>query len=623
MKPTHLRPLLALALTALLVAPAARADETPAPTPAPAPAPAPAEPASPVEKHEKSDKLKEDVRREVLDEVRRELDKTKQEIRDEVAYVEVAEDARNYDAKALKELKQTVNLLQLHGYFRTRGDLFNRADLGRGADPSGHTLFPTSAEGDYLGAANMRLRLNPVLRVSDDVAIYGQVDVLDNVVAGANPFIEPFFDATTGSQLLSSGVTGSAVQVKRLWAEIETPIGQLAFGRKGFHWGEGLFYNDGNCLDCDYGNTFDRLQLSAGPFLHHVVTVAADALAEGLTSQNSSSSDWSRYGNFGVPRDLQQGDDALRFSVMVTRSLPPQEQRRRLEDGEWVVNYGAMIAYRTQSSTAPELDQVGPATATGTIVKINGHLVEGDVYAQVQHRKLRLATEWAGVTGGFDNIVGVGATGPQLLGQSLDLLQGAGVVRGTYALLKQDALLLGADFGIASGDRANGQGARPGRPGSGPSGMAGKGDIDGRQFCTTGCSDHEVTNFRINPDFRIDQLLWRNLYTTITDAWFARGEVRFKPGGRASGGADDDGFEFSGALVYSQAIFGDSTPNGTLPLGLELDAAISYTSKDRFFAALVGGFLLPFDGLNNPLLAGDAGSAKLGQVYRGVLGVNF
>lgn len=607
----RLVPSILLAVAALAAAPAPVLAEETAPEPAEKP-----------EKGEKPEKLKEEVRREVLDEVRRELDKARQEIRDEVAYVEGTEDARNYDAKALKELKQAVNLLQLHGYFRLRGDLFNRADLGRGADASGNTLFPTGTS-DYLGAANMRLRLNPVLRISDDLAIYAQFDVLDNVVAGENPFIEPFFDATTGSRLLSSRITGQAIQVKRLWAEVETPIGQLSFGRKGLHWGEGLFYNDGNCLDCDYGNTFDRLQLTAGPFLHHLVTIAVDSLSEGVTSQNDPT--LALYGQWGVPRDLQQLDDALRFSIAVQRTLAPQELRRRVDDGEWVVNYGALVAYRTQHSTTPALEQAGAGATTPAagIVKIDAHLVEIDVYAQVLHRKLRLATEWAGVTGSFADIPGMTATGASLLGQPLDLLQGAGVVRGQYSLLKQDSLLVGVDVGLASGDKAPGMGARPGRKGSAADGSAARGDIDGRQFCTTACSDRDVTNFRINPDFRIDQLLWRNLFTTITDAWFARGEVRFKPGGRASGGGDDDGFELSGALVYSQAIFASSTPNGTSPLGLELDASVTYTSKDRFFAALVAGFLLPFDGLNNPLLADDAGSAKLGQVYRGVLGVSF
>jgi len=26
----------------------------------------------------------------------------------------------------------------------------------------------------------------------------------------------------------------------------------------GYHWGLGILHNDGNCLDCDFGDTYDR-----------------------------------------------------------------------------------------------------------------------------------------------------------------------------------------------------------------------------------------------------------------------------------------------------------------------------------------------------------------------------
>jgi len=622
---------LVLAAIAAAVLPSAgRADEPVEPT-APAPPASPAPDASDASddtppREERAperggDKLRDELRKEMQDELRRELGKAREELREEVALLEVSEDARNQDARQLKELKQVVNLLQLHGYWRMRGELFNRADLGRGADASGNTLFPVASGSELLGAGNMRLRLNPLLRVSDQVAVHGQLDVLDNVLTGSSPLLEPYFDATTGSQLLSTRVTGAPVQVKRLWAEVETPVGQLAFGRMGLHWGEGLLYNDGNCLDCDYGNTVDRLQLTAGPFYRHVVTAAVDMLSVGATSSEVSA--LSRFGNYPVPVNLQSSDDAWRYSLAVVRQTPAPEARRLLDDGGWVLNYGALFAYRSQSTTVPGMEQVSRSAADANVSTINGRLFELDLHAQLLTGKFRLATEWAGLQGGYDNIVGVSGQTAQLLGQPLDVLQGAGVVRGQWLALKQDALLLGVDLGIASGDGAPGQGARPGRPGSAVDGSAGKDDIDGRQFCTTGCSDRAVNNFRINPDFRIDQLLWRNLYTTITDAWFARGELRYRPSGRASGGGDDDGLELGGALVYSQALLDESTPGLGTPLGVELDASITYTARDRFFAALVGGFLLPLSGLNNPLLTGEAGTAKLGQVYRATLGVTF
>lgn len=561
------------------------------------------------------------LKRELLEDVDRALERAKDDIRREVSFVEAEADARSYDARELQELKKTVNLLQLHGYFRGRGDLFNKADLNRGVDPADFTLFPKPNGTTYLGMANMRLRLNPILRISDDIAVYSQIDVLDNVIAGGNPLLDPFFDERTTAEILGSRVGFEALRVKRVWAEIETPIGQVAFGRKGFHWGEGLVYNDGNCFDCDYGTTFDRVQLAVGPLLGgHLFTLAADALTNGFTS--AAVSDWSAYNNSfgpdGRPVDMQQLDDGYRFSLAVTRISPAEQMRRRLDDGQWVLNYGLLGAYRMQHSTAPDFIAGGTNTS---LSKIGASFGEGNLFAEFARSKLRLAFEGAVFGGKIDNRIGDGTVYP---GQRLSFLQFAAILRAQHTFLKQDSLLVGLDFGFASGDDAPGMGVRSGRKGSGDEGNTGPGDIDGRQFACTaggGCTDDTVNNFVVNPDFRVDQILWRNLFTAITDAFWTRADIRFKPGGRRTGGAEDTGFEFGGALVYSQAIYPSSTPSGLhSPLGLEADLAVTYTSQDGFFAGVVAGFLFPFSGLDNTALGQNA---EFSQVYRGMLGVTF
>lgn len=576
---------------------------------------------------------REALKKEVLEDVDRALERAKEDIRREVSFVEAETDARSYDARELQELKRTVNLLQLHGYFRARGDMFNKADLNRGADPTGATLFPDPAGTSYLGMGNMRLRLNPILRVSDDIAVYSQIDVLDNVIAGGNPLVDPFFFQDSRAEILGARVGYDVLKVKRVWAEVETPIGQVAFGRKGFHWGEGLVYNDGNCFDCDYGTTFDRVQLAVGPVLGgHLFTVAADAITNGFTSAAvpALAEFNNAFGPQGRPVDVQQLDDGYRFSLAVTRIAPADQMRRRLESGDWVLNYGVLGAYRMQHSLSPSLVSGGTNTA---LAKIGANFGEGDVFVEFARRKLRLAFEGAVFGGKIDNRVGLldadgaGPNPPQpavFPGQSLNFLQFAALLRAQHAFLKQDSLLVGLDLGVASGDEAPGMGVRSGRPGSGPEGNTQRGDLDGPQFSCTeagGCADDSVNNFVVNPDFRVDQILWRNLFTSLTDAFWTRAEVRFKPGGRASGGAQETGFEFGGALVYSQALHAASTPSGSSkPLGLEADVAVTYTSQDGFFAGVVAGFLFPLSGMNNTALGLDA---EFSQVYRGMLGVTF
>ena len=65
---------------------------------------------------------------------------------------------------------------------------------------------------------------------------------------------------------------------------MSTPVGILRFGRMGSHWGLGMLRNDGNCLDCDFGDTVDRVQFVTEPFAGFYVTPMIDFNAEGVSS---------------------------------------------------------------------------------------------------------------------------------------------------------------------------------------------------------------------------------------------------------------------------------------------------------------------------------------------------
>ncbi|HYZ87661.1 MAG TPA: hypothetical protein VE620_00050, partial [Myxococcales bacterium] len=137
-----------------------------------------------------------EFRRQVMEEVRRELQKAKDEMKQQTAWVEQDSAARVQDSEAVESLRQRVNLFQPHGYFRLRGEFFNNLDLGRGPDPTGHQLFL----GPYIGTggnhsqsdANMRFRFEPTFEVSEDLAVYVQMDLLDNVLLGSSPVNDPF-----------------------------------------------------------------------------------------------------------------------------------------------------------------------------------------------------------------------------------------------------------------------------------------------------------------------------------------------------------------------------------------------------------------------------------------------
>src|SRR5207237_6196096 len=143
----------------------------------------------------------EEFRRQVMEEVRRELQKAKDEVKQETAWIEQDSAARVQDSEAVEALKQRVNLFQPHGYLRLRGEFLNNLDLGRGGDKAGYNLFP----GPFIGTggnhsqsdANLRFRFEPTFEVSEDLAIYVQMDLLDNILLGSDPVSDPFLDPFT------------------------------------------------------------------------------------------------------------------------------------------------------------------------------------------------------------------------------------------------------------------------------------------------------------------------------------------------------------------------------------------------------------------------------------------
>jgi len=175
--------------------------------------------------------------------VQAEIEKAKEEIRNEVrAEMQGAQAAAEF-LGAVEEGPK-LEFLELDGYFRVRGDLFDDFSLGYGVDDAGYVLFPgpIGKEGGpgSLSNANMRLRIEPTLNVSEYARIRAQLDVLDNYVLGSStgplydyqgsPYAVPFYASTRVLSPADPTADRDAILVKRAWAEVQTPIGLLSFG---------------------------------------------------------------------------------------------------------------------------------------------------------------------------------------------------------------------------------------------------------------------------------------------------------------------------------------------------------------------------------------------------------
>ncbi|HEU4382557.1 MAG TPA: TIGR04551 family protein [Anaeromyxobacteraceae bacterium] len=617
--------------------------------------PAPALAQTKAEKDQTKDQAAE-ADKKIQEAVQREVAKVKEQLRDEVrAEIQGAQAAAEFMGKP--DQKKKLELLELNGYFRTRYDLFVRMSLNQGLDPMGYPLFPRFVtDPDASGtqtSANMRFRLDPTFNVSEEIRIRATLDFLDNVILGSTPAGPPRndLDSTSGSQLTPMpGINtfANALAVKRVWAEVQTPIGLISFGRMPSQWGLGIYANAGNGLDDDLGDNVDRLQIAIPlPSVLGGLTLIPmyDYASAGLTTDSVNPSQAAR--NTGQGVDLDPADDVGAIGIKVLRFDSPDEARRKLEKGSLVLNYGAWYSYRTQRYAFPfyklgdnpyqtsytysyDYTSIGGSAGTNTItlppVKRGATSSTLDVWFKMESRRLKVELELVGIAGSIQDAT----TNPGFPLGPVNVLQAGGAVRGDYKF-GEGRFTLGLEGGMASGDSSPGFGNYPGRtvcaytaapPPANPvnntivvCSTQEPGIIDGRQYSYADAKK-AWNNYRFNPAYRVDLILWRELIGGVTDGWYVKPTFRWEllPG-----------LVGTAQIVYSQALMASSTPSTRhLPLGAELDLGLSYTSDDGFVAWIDYGYLQPLDGLHffhsDPALNRDLAR---GQALRGGLAVKF
>ncbi len=116
-----------------------------------------------------------------------------------------------------------------------------------------------------------RLRIEPILKINDNISLHSQFDVLDNVIAGTKDvknidFLSPIvgtiqLPGAGGALGVTGGEAGEnkALNIRRAYMDILTPAGKFRIGRQPSHIGLGVFQNDGNGYNDDFGDTFDRV----------------------------------------------------------------------------------------------------------------------------------------------------------------------------------------------------------------------------------------------------------------------------------------------------------------------------------------------------------------------------
>ena len=524
----------------------------------------------------------------------------------------------DWDSDDWTLVKPSVQLFELHGYFRTRGDLLRRLDFGNqsgtetqttaGGVNAGTTNLQsryTNAAGDAAGytQTNMRFRLEPRINVSEKVQMVSMVDVLDNIGFGSNPSTFPFdtnnISRSTPNNFINdrqlspitdvNAVTDS-IRVKRVYARITALNEQLEFkiGRQPNHWGLGMLYNSGDCLDCDYGQNVDRIAATLR-IAGLLVSPMIDWVSSGPTL-----APFFRYD--GQPFDGTTWDDVPEYVVRVEKLTHPDEIRETTLQGKSVLNFGLSNAFRRQSAdlTAtyygdrdssgvvqfdPAYPIQGVATTDTTTTQSrresrNAFMYTGDAYMKLYLSHFEFNAEVSVRAGRFRDT----NTSQTASLETTNIMQIGGAFelsfwpddrrRGPQLMLRG---------GGASGDSWEGWGALD------------RADSQ-RGIRNNGTADRSLTNFNFSPDYHVDLLMYRRIIGTVTDSWYVAPEARY---------FFNDQVEGRLRSVYSQSFFRNTTPGGALPMALEFDGELHVGSppegeQSGLRGVLQGGIAFPF-----------------------------
>ena len=96
--------------------------------------------------------------------------------------------------------------------------------------------------------------------------------------------------------------------------------------------------------------------------------------------------------------------------------------------------------------------------------------------------------------------------------------------------------------------------------------------------------DSTITNFKFDPGYNVDLILFREVIGTVTDALYIKPHITYRV-------TEDLGIR--GDFMWANALVQASTPGLQFPLGIELDGTAWYRSDDGFFLMFQGGVLIP------------------------------
>jgi uncharacterized protein (TIGR04551 family) len=545
-------------------------------------------------------------------------------------------------------------IFELHGYMRMRGEFQDQFSLGRldvaGSEDEPFLRFIPSEDGTVpmggcagaggsptaacnqraLAYANMRLRLEPTIHLSDDVRVRMQLDIFDNLVMGSTPdgygsygaglnedglLVDSYVPLAAFSQTQtppSAGITSltDSIVARRAWAEVRNRgLGEIRFGRMGNHWGLGLLANDGRGIDQDFQSDVDRIMILTRLFGIYLFG-AWDFAAEGHIAYPGAGD------RTGLSYDRGRNDDVDQFTFGVARRLTPEETTLTLERGDVVLNGGIYFVYRTQNLSTEYTNTLGNANdaAPPVYVRRGFESFTPDLWGQLLWDENGSATPDLRLE--FEAVMNIGTIGNTAVdifdaGSRRDILSFGLAFEGEYHLLN-DQLGIYFNAGFASGD-ADAEGLT-------------LNSAYRQRDTSSGAPDRTISTMAFHPAYRVDLIFWRNIMRSVAGAYY------FRPGlsydfirnsfGQLLGARAD--------VIWSRAAEPIQTWGNQADLGVEIDAQVYYRSEDGpdlldgFYASLQYGIFFPLAGVGYLPGTGTTGTGgQNAQTLRLILGVSY
>ena len=607
-----------------------------------------------------------------------------------------------------------IQLFDLGGYMRVRGDFFQRPHLGllsrnpyvpqrpskffappaqtpdilddpgnsNGVGGQSAECFTRLTENGVstmragtrcqrrngFASANMRLRLEPTLHITDTIRVHSQIDVLDNVVLGSTPdsyaYDNPYapIDLYSRTQVPPAAGINSfqdSILAKRAWGHIRFGWGlDLRFGRMPWHWGMGMVANHGNGVprgdqsdvirqvDQDYGDSVDSIRLAfdfgKDRRRAHTVALSWDWASSGPTASQLLGPEWTSGGLVGQDFSAEKFDNVHQWSASIERRDDPDMLRRKVSLGTPVINYG-FIGWLRRQDVAQEFGSPGLGDGLGTngayyddannpqpgdggdadlgngdfdsvgrtglnnyastLVHRRALLFTPDLWLRVNWRTLRIEFEASGSIGRFNmrNIdESLDETAEYRALTSANLRKQIVATFG-YALefkygFFRDRFHIGFDQGFATGDDSPPLGFNPQSP-----------LLEGNN--TT------VGNFRFNPAYNIDLLMFREILGTVSNAAYFKPWAAFYFLNHFSARVD---------IEYALAMRKQGTLGNRYSYGVELDGSVRYhDAREPIFVQFQYGVMFPLPGFNRVLTNGGREDARAVQTLQAQVGIKF